>query len=56
VPRGSGASGLVFARRLQPQSRADKAPNGFGVLILWISAQKPAAPMTYTDLLPAVFF
>jgi len=33
VPRGSGASGLVFVRRLQPQSRADKAPTGFGVLI-----------------------
>jgi len=23
----------VFARRLQPQSRADKTPTGFGVLI-----------------------
>src|SRR5690606_22571579 len=33
VPRGSGAGRLVFARRLQPQSRADKAPTGFGVLI-----------------------
>jgi hypothetical protein len=52
----SGASGLVFARRLQPQSRADKAPTGFGVLIWFISAQKPAAPMTYTDLLEAVLF
>jgi len=49
-------SGLVFARRLQPQSRADKAPTGFGVLIWFISAQKPAAPMTYTDLLEAVLF
>jgi len=33
VPRESGAGGLVFARRLQPQSRADKASTGFGVLI-----------------------
>jgi len=31
VPRGSGAGRLVFARRLQPLSRADKAPTGFGV-------------------------
>jgi len=29
VPRVSGAGELVFARRLQPQSRADKAPTGF---------------------------
>jgi hypothetical protein len=46
VPRGSGARphrAMVFARRLKPQSRADKAPTGFGVLILWISAQKPVA-------------
>ena len=56
MPRGSGASGLVFARRLQPLSRADKAPTGFGVLISWISAQKPAAPMTYTDLLGLVAY
>jgi hypothetical protein len=33
VPGGSRAGGLVFAWRLQPQSRADKAPIGFGVLI-----------------------
>jgi hypothetical protein len=51
VPRGSGAGRLVFARRLQPQSRADKAPTGFGVPVRLIGAQKPAAPMTYTDLL-----
>jgi len=51
VPRGSGAGGLVFARRLQPRSRADKAPTGFGVVIWQISAQKLATPMTYTDLL-----
>jgi len=31
VSGGSGAGGQVFARRLQPQSRADKAPTGFGV-------------------------
>ncbi len=31
VPRGSGAGRLVFARRLLPLSRADKAPTGFGV-------------------------
>jgi len=31
VPRVSGAGRLVFARRLQPRSRADKAPTGFGV-------------------------
>jgi len=34
VPRGSGARpyrAMVFARRLQPLSRADKAPTGFGV-------------------------
>jgi len=51
APRGSGAGGLVFARRLQPQSRADKAPTGFGVPVCRTGAQKPAAPMTYTDLL-----
>ena len=34
VPRESGAGGLVFARRLQPQSRADKAPTGFCVAYL----------------------
>jgi len=59
VPRGSGArphSAMVFARRLQPLSRADKAPTGFGVLICRISAQKPAAPMTYTDLLAVGLF
>jgi len=33
VPRGSGAGRLVFARRLEPLSRANKAPTGFGVLI-----------------------
>jgi len=43
VPRGSGAGRLVFARRLQPQSRADKAPTGFGVPVCWIGAQKPVA-------------
>jgi hypothetical protein len=51
VPRGSGAGRLVFARRLQPPSRADQAPTGFGVLICRISAQKPAAAIAYTDLL-----
>jgi hypothetical protein len=30
-PAGAGAGRLVFARRLQPLSRADKAPTGFGV-------------------------
>jgi len=48
VPRRSGASGLVLARRLQPQNRADKAPTGLGVLICRISAQKPAAAIAYT--------
>jgi len=41
APRGSGASRLVFARRLQPQSRADKAPSGFGVPVWRTGAQKP---------------
>jgi len=41
VPRGSGAGRLVFARRLQPQSRADKAPTGFGVPVWRTGAQKP---------------
>jgi len=41
VPRGSGAGRLVFARRLQPQSRADKAPTGFGVPVWWTGVQKP---------------
>jgi len=41
VPRGSGAGRLVFARRLQPLSRADKAPTGFGVPVLRTGAQKP---------------
>ncbi len=45
-----------FARRLQPKKRADKALTGFGVLICRISAQKPAAPMTYTDLLGTAIF
>jgi hypothetical protein len=44
---------MVFARRLQPLSRADKAPTGFGVPVWRIDAQKPDAPMTYTDLLGA---
>ena len=45
-PGESGAGphrAMVFARRLQPQSRADKAPTGFGVPVRWIGAQKPAA-------------
>jgi hypothetical protein len=41
VPRRSGSSRLVFDRRLQPQSRADKAPTGFGVPVWRIGAQKP---------------
>ena len=41
VPRGSGAGRLVFARRLQPLSRADKAPTGFGVPVWRTGAQKP---------------
>jgi len=41
VPRGSGAGRLVFARRLQPQCRADKAPTGFGVPVWRTGAQKP---------------
>jgi hypothetical protein len=56
VPRGSGAGRLVFARRLQPLSRADKAPTGFGVPVWRTGAQKPAAPMTYTDLLAVGLF
>jgi len=42
VPRGSGAGRLVFARRLKPLSRADKAPTGFGVPVWRTGAQKPA--------------
>jgi len=42
VPRGSGAGRLVFARRLLPQSRAEKAPTGFGVPVWRTGAQKPA--------------
>jgi hypothetical protein len=34
---------MVFARRLQPQSRAYKAPTGFGVPVWGIGAQKPVA-------------
>jgi len=34
---------MVFARRLQPLGRADKAPTGFGVPVCWIGAQKPVA-------------
>ena len=41
VPRGSGAGRLVFARRLQPLNRADKAPTGFGVPVWRTGAQKP---------------
>jgi hypothetical protein len=41
VPRGSGAGRLVFARRLQPLSRADKAPTGFGVPVWRTGSQKP---------------
>ena len=41
VPRGSGAGRLIFARRLQPRSRADKAPTGFGVPVWRTGAQKP---------------
>jgi len=42
VPRGSGAGRLVFARRLQPLSRADKAPTGFGVPVWRTGEQKQA--------------
>jgi len=42
VPRGSGAGRLVFAWRHQPQSRADKAPTGFGEPVWRTGAQKPA--------------
>jgi len=47
MQRGRG----VFARRLKPHIRAEKAPTGFGVLTCGFNAQKPVAPMTYTDLL-----
>jgi hypothetical protein len=46
--RGQRAGFCPAALAAKP---ADKAPTGFGVLIWLISAQKPAAPMTYTDLL-----
>ena len=42
VPRGSGAGRLGFARRFKQQSRADKAPTGFGVSVWRTGAQKPA--------------
>jgi len=41
---------MVFARRLQPQSRADKAPTGFGVPVWWIGAQKPVAVRKANDI------
>jgi hypothetical protein len=41
VPRGSGAGRLVFAWRLQPLSRTDKAPTGIGVPVWRTGAQKP---------------
>jgi hypothetical protein len=47
---------MVFTRRLQPQSRADKAPTGFGVpVFLAGSARKNqlwcGAAIAYNDLL-----
>jgi len=43
VPRRSaGAGRLVFARRLQPLSRADKAPTGFCLPVWRTGVQKPA--------------
>jgi len=50
VSRWSGASGLVFTRRLLPQSRADRAPTDFGVPVCRIGAKKPSAAITYFDL------
>jgi hypothetical protein len=41
---------MVFARRLQPLSRADKAPTGFGVPVWWIGAQKPVAVRSANDI------
>jgi hypothetical protein len=41
---------MVFARRLQPQSRADKAPTGFGVPVRRIGAQKPVAVRKANDI------
>ena len=41
---------MVFARRLQPLSRADKAPTGFGVPVRRIGAQKPVAVRCANDI------
>jgi len=41
---------MVFARRLQPLSRADKAPTGFGVPVWRIGAQKPVAVRKANDI------
>ena len=41
APAGAGAGRLVFARRLQPLSRADKAPTSSGVPFCRTGAQKP---------------
>ena len=52
-PAGAGAGGLVFARQRSRKAGPIGHQLVFVVLICRISAQKPAAPMTYTDLLPA---
>jgi len=56
VPRGSGAGRLVFARRLKPRSRADKAPTGFGVPVWRTGAQKPVeANDIYRPVIASVY-
>ena len=50
---GAGAGphrAMVFARRLQPLGRADKAPTGFGVPVWWIGAHKPVAVRSGNEL------
>ena len=50
TPATAGAGRLVFARRLQPLSRADKSPTGFGVPVWRIGAQKPVAVRKANDI------
>jgi len=54
TPRGSApwerGRPAGFCPSALAASRADKAPTGFGVLVMRISAQKPAEAIAYNDL------
>jgi hypothetical protein len=56
TPAGAGAAGWFLPGGYSRKAEPIEHQLVFGVLICRISAQKPAAPMTYTDLLEAVLF